>query len=157
MKVNENKKTVVRVTEGNPAATDDVLQDSTQDKIQKLKKPLIFGLMGIVFLGCMYLIFKPSSEKKEIEAKIIRKLKYYNLGKFDLEKVEYLRTIKNDLFSEISKSTKSKYFKNSKGLANMTDFNLEKLLKEYSLKYEKIEKEDLSTMINYSIYLYYMR
>ena len=23
--------------------------------------------MGIVFLGCMYLIFKPSSEKKEIE------------------------------------------------------------------------------------------
>ena len=97
------------------------------------------------------------SEKKEIEAKIKRKLKYYNLGKFDLEKVEYLRTIKNDLFSEISKSTKSKYFKNSKGLANMTDFNLEKLIKEYSLKYEKIEKEDLSTMINYSIYLYYMR
>jgi len=67
MKVNENKKTVVRVTEGNPAATDDVLQDSTQDKIQKLKKPLIFCLMGVVFLGCMYLIFKPSSEKKEIE------------------------------------------------------------------------------------------
>ncbi|PKB18510.1 conjugative transposon protein TraM [Flavobacterium sp. 5] len=67
MKENENKKTVVRVTEGNPAATDEVLQDSTQDKVQKLKKPLIFGLMGIVFVGCMYLIFKPSSEKKEIE------------------------------------------------------------------------------------------
>ena len=67
MKVNENKKTIVRVTEGNPAATDDVLQDSTQDKIQKLKKPLIFGLMGIVFLGCIYLIFKPSSEKIEIQ------------------------------------------------------------------------------------------
>jgi conjugative transposon TraM protein len=67
MRVNENKKTIVRVTEGNPAATDDVLQDSTQDKIQKLKKPLIFGLMGVVFFGCMYLIFKPSSEKKEVE------------------------------------------------------------------------------------------
>ena len=67
MKENENKKTVVRVTEGNPAATDEVLQDSTQDKVQKLKKPLIFGLMGIVFVGCMYLIFKPSSEKKEVE------------------------------------------------------------------------------------------
>lgn len=67
MKENENKKTVVRVTEGNPAATDEVLQDSTQDKVQKLKKPLIFGLMGIVFVGCMYLIFKPSSDKKEIE------------------------------------------------------------------------------------------
>nr|WP_315155176.1 conjugative transposon protein TraM [uncultured Flavobacterium sp.] len=67
MKENENKKMVVRVTEGNPAATDDVLQDCTQNKIQKFKKPVIFGLMGIVFLGCMYLIFKPSSEKKEIE------------------------------------------------------------------------------------------
>jgi conjugative transposon TraM protein len=67
MKVNENKKTVVRVTEGTPAATDDLLQERTLNKVKKLKKPLIFSLMGVVFLGCMYLIFKPSSEKKEIE------------------------------------------------------------------------------------------
>ena len=67
MKENENKKTVVRVTEGSPAATADMLQDSKQNKAQKLKKPLIFGLMGIVFVGCMYLIFKPSSDKKVIE------------------------------------------------------------------------------------------
>lgn len=67
MKENENKKSVVRVTEGNPAATADVLQDGTQNKAEKLKKPLIFGLMGIVFIGCMYLIFKPSADKKEIE------------------------------------------------------------------------------------------
>lgn len=67
MKENENKKSVVRVTEGNPAATADVLQDGTQNKMDKLKKPLIFGLMSLVFLGCMYLIFKPSTDKKEIE------------------------------------------------------------------------------------------
>ena len=67
MKENENKKSVVRVTEGNPAATADVLQDGTQNKMDKLKKPLIFGLMSVVFLGCMYLIFKPSTDKKEIE------------------------------------------------------------------------------------------
>lgn len=67
MKVNENKKTVVRVTEGNLAVTNDVLQDSTRNKVKKLKKPLIFGLMGVVFLCCMYLIFKPSSEKKEVK------------------------------------------------------------------------------------------
>ena len=68
MKENENKKTVVRVTEGNPKETADVLQDSTQSKADKLKKPLIFGLMGIVFIGCMYLIFKPSKDKNEIES-----------------------------------------------------------------------------------------
>ena len=67
MKENENKKSVVRVTEGNPSATADVLQDGTQNKVEKLKKPLLFVLMGVVFLGCMYLIFKPSSDKKEIE------------------------------------------------------------------------------------------
>lgn len=67
MKENENKKTVVRVMEGNPKETADVLQDSTQTKAEKLKKTLIFGLMGIVFVGCMYLIFKPSEDKKEME------------------------------------------------------------------------------------------
>ena len=68
MKENENKKTVVRVTEGNPKETANVLQDRTQSKADKLKKPLIFGLMGIVFVGCMYLIFKPSEDKNEIES-----------------------------------------------------------------------------------------
>ena len=67
MKENENKKSVVRVTEGNPTATADVLQDGTQNNKEKLKKPLIFGLMAIVFVGCMYLIFKPSEDKKTIE------------------------------------------------------------------------------------------
>ena len=67
MKENENKKSVVRVTEGNPSATADVLQDGTQNKAEKLKKPIIFLLMGVVFLGCMYLIFKPSKDKKTVE------------------------------------------------------------------------------------------
>ena len=67
MKENENKKSVVRVTEGNSTATADALQDGTQNNKEKLKKPLIFGLMAIVFVGCMYLIFKPSEDKKTIE------------------------------------------------------------------------------------------
>jgi len=67
MKENENKKSVVRVTEGNPTATADVLQDGTQNNKEKLKEPVIFGLMSIVFVGCMYLIFKPSEDKKTIE------------------------------------------------------------------------------------------
>ena len=68
MKENENKKSVVRVTEGNPTATADVLQDGTQNNKEKFKKPLIFCLMTIVFVGCMYLIFKPSEDKKAIES-----------------------------------------------------------------------------------------
>ncbi|WP_286767755.1 MULTISPECIES: conjugative transposon protein TraM [Sphingobacterium] len=67
MKENENKKSVVRVTEGNPKETADVLQNGTQNNKEKLKKPIIFLLMGVVFLGCMYLIFKPSKDKKAVE------------------------------------------------------------------------------------------
>lgn len=67
MKENENKKSVVRVTEENLAATAYATQEDTQSQMDKLKKPLIFGLMSVVFLGCMYLIFKPSTDKKEIE------------------------------------------------------------------------------------------
>lgn len=67
MKENENKKSVVRVTEGSPKDTADVLQNGTQNNKEKLKKPLIFSLMAIVFVGCMYLIFKPSEDKKIIE------------------------------------------------------------------------------------------
>src|SRR5690606_13100288 len=67
MKENENKKSVVRVTDRRSKETADVLQDGTQNNAEKLKKPLIFGLMGIVFVGCMYLIFKQSADEKEIE------------------------------------------------------------------------------------------
>src|SRR5690606_32683706 len=62
------KKAVVRVTEGGSNETAGVLQDNAQDKAEKLKKPLIFILMGVVFVGCMYLIFKPSTNEKEVES-----------------------------------------------------------------------------------------
>lgn len=35
--------------------------DITSTKKEKYKKPIIFGLMAIVFIACLYLIFKPKS------------------------------------------------------------------------------------------------
>ncbi len=67
MKENENNKTAVRLGDTNTDETTAVLEDSTQRKAERLKKPVIFLLMGVVFLGCMYLIFKPSSAKKKTE------------------------------------------------------------------------------------------
>ncbi|MCW2120648.1 conjugative transposon protein TraM [Flavobacterium sp. 7A] len=67
MKDKENKEKVVRVTEVNSKESTDVLQDNTQNIADKFKKPIIFGLMGIVFFGCMYLIFKPSENLKNIQ------------------------------------------------------------------------------------------
>lgn len=67
MKEDKNKKNMVFVWDGSSKEATDVLQENTANKFEKLKKPIIFFLMGIVFLGCMYLIFKPSKDKKTTE------------------------------------------------------------------------------------------
>jgi len=65
MKENE-KRVSILVEEGDQSNASNLLDDKKSNK-DRLKKPLIFGLMAIVFLGCMYLIFKPSKDKKEVE------------------------------------------------------------------------------------------
>lgn len=67
MKENENKKNAVYVTDGSINTSPDELVVSRQSKAEKIKKPIIFGLMTIVFFGCMYLIFKPAETVKNIE------------------------------------------------------------------------------------------
>lgn len=67
MKENENKKNAVYVTDGSINSVPDELAVSRQSKAEKIKKPIIFGLMAIVFFGCMYLIFKPAGNVKNIE------------------------------------------------------------------------------------------
>ncbi|MEL1240389.1 conjugative transposon protein TraM [Flavobacterium flavipallidum] len=67
MKEDKNKKDMVFVWDGSSKEATDVLQENTENKFEKLKKPIIFFLMGVVFLGCMYLIFKPAEDKKITE------------------------------------------------------------------------------------------
>ena len=69
------------------------------------------------------------SDKKEAEKKIKRRLKYYKLGDYSQERVEYIRELKNDLYQEIGLQTKSKYFSKSKSnFADLADFKLEKMI-----------------------------
>lgn len=63
MKNNAHNKREIRLTEVGQKENSDT-EVAQGDNMQKLKKPLIFILMGIVFLGCMYLIFVPSTGKK---------------------------------------------------------------------------------------------
>lgn len=65
MKENE-KRVSVLVEEGGPSKTSH-LPDDKKDSRERLKKPVLFTLMGIVFIGCMYLVFKPSGDRKEME------------------------------------------------------------------------------------------
>lgn len=98
------------------------------------------------------------SEKKEIEKKIRRRLKYHKLGDYRQERVDYIRRLKNDLYTEITSRSKSKYFHKSKSdFADLADFNIERMTEDYKIKYDKVDKEELMGMINFAIYLYHMR
>ena len=65
----ENKKDNVCVIEGDRETPEELSPENPDNALEKFKKPLIFGLMGIVFIGCIYLIFKPSADKQEIESR----------------------------------------------------------------------------------------
>lgn len=67
MKENDNQKPVIRLTEGSPEDSSDMVQESAGNRSEKIKKTLIYALMGVVFFGCMYLIFKPSSSASDLE------------------------------------------------------------------------------------------
>lgn len=64
MKENEKKKRVISVTENSPKGGSDSLQNNPDGNKEGLKKAVIFGLMAIVFLGCLYLIFAPTDKSQ---------------------------------------------------------------------------------------------
>ncbi len=66
MKENEKKKAAVQVTEGTPVAN--TPENGSGTNKERLKKPLIFSVMGLVFLGCLYLIFGGDGGNKAKEA-----------------------------------------------------------------------------------------
>lgn len=75
------------------------------------------------------------SDKKEAENKIKRRLKYYKLGNYNQERIEYIRVLKNDLYAEISLGTKSKYFQKSRSnYADLQDYKLENMKIDYLKK-----------------------
>ena len=63
----ENKKKASLLTEEAGYNSSSFLTDEKKGTLERLKKTLIFSLMGIVCIGCMYLIFKPSGDKQKIE------------------------------------------------------------------------------------------
>lgn len=67
MKENEKMKPDILVTEGNRKMGSDNTQDISSGKIERFKKPMIFGLIAIVFLGSLYMIFAPEPNKEQPE------------------------------------------------------------------------------------------
>ncbi|WP_217607221.1 conjugative transposon protein TraM [Chitinophaga sp. GbtcB8] len=67
MENNESKRVSILVEDGDRNKDEEVSSNGGGSKFEKVKKPMIFALMAVVFIGCMYLIFKPSADKKKAE------------------------------------------------------------------------------------------
>lgn len=63
----ETKKKTGILVEENGQSTDSLVYEEKKSNSERLIKPLIFALMGVVFIGCMLLIFKPSSQKEKTQ------------------------------------------------------------------------------------------
>ncbi|MBO9676364.1 MAG: conjugative transposon protein TraM [Sphingobacteriaceae bacterium] len=67
MKETDQNLGKIRLTDVGEADSKDA-EDNPQGKFKKLKKPIIFSLMAIVFVGCMYLIFVPDGNQEVEQA-----------------------------------------------------------------------------------------
>ena len=98
------------------------------------------------------------SDRKDVEKKIKRRLKYYDLGDYDQKRVEYIRKLKNELVSEIRLTTKSRYFNKSKSeFADLADFDTQKMKVYFLDKFNEVSEPDMEGILNFAIYIYYLR
>jgi len=97
-------------------------------------------------------------DRREAERKIRRALKRHRLGTYNQERVDEIRSLKDELQSEIGRFAGSKYYLNSTGpVADMANFDFERMLADYSGKYPRIARAELGRMLNIALYVYYLR
>jgi hypothetical protein len=99
-----------------------------------------------------------SSRKEEIEKRIRRRLKYYDLDNYNEEKVDYIRVLRNELFEELSLKNKSKYYiETNSHYVGLKDFDVERMKIDYLEKYNRLNVGDLLKILNFAIHVFYLR
>jgi hypothetical protein len=110
---------------------------------------VLFGILALEFAG---------DEAVEAERKIGRKLRRLGLGPYDQARVDYVRSLRNDLEKEIKLYGKSKYYLGSSApTASPDDFDYERLVAAFRGKYQEIALVDMRTIVTFAIYAYYLR
>ena len=98
------------------------------------------------------------SDKVKTEKKIKGRLKRLLNEKYNQDRIDYIRSLRDELKKEVSLCYRSKYYlRTSGGYTDIGDFDTERMLADLKGKYNEIDNEDLLKMIYFTIYLYYMR
>jgi hypothetical protein len=99
-----------------------------------------------------------SDDPKEAERKIRRRLRHYGLGPYQQERVDLLRRLKNETYSEIRHEDQSRYFAGRHGEHTaMEDFDVVRLIGDLTASYPDVPREEIKAFIPWAIYLYYLR
>jgi hypothetical protein len=121
-----------------------------------MKRQTSLSYEYIIFQELIY-EYDPSIERV-IEKKIKRRLKYYNLGAYSQERVDYIRKLKRELSTEIHLIRDSQYFKKTEsGYAEIADFNVEQMMKDYKPRYNQLSIRDLRDMMGWAVLMLYRR
>lgn len=99
-----------------------------------------------------------SEDRSEADRKIRRRLRRKKLGVFDPARIEILRALKNQLQAELGRFEKSVYWLGSHGrYADYSDFDLERLLHDLEKNYPQVARDEIQGLINFGVYLYYLK
>jgi len=99
-----------------------------------------------------------SSDIKETETKIKRKLSAKKLGKYDQPRVNRLRRLKDAVQTEVKKCDKSKYYSKLAGeFADMKDFETLRMTEDFATTFPEVPKQSIRSFVEYFIYLHYIR
>ena len=72
--------------------------------------------------------------------------------------MDYIRRLKDELCAEIHLYNKSKYFQGKgRGYASLDDFDISRMLTDYLKTYDRISEADMYGMLNFAIYLHWLR
>lgn len=97
-------------------------------------------------------------QKNIIEKKIRRRLKYYKLAAFDGKRVDYIRTLKNDLAAAITQFSRSTYYKKTDSeYAALKDFDVDRMVSAYCERYTSVDQHEMRAFILLALYQFYLR
>jgi hypothetical protein len=94
----------------------------------------------------------------DTERQIKRKLRRLALGPYDQDRVDYARSLKCDLQTEIGLFHKSSYYLGPVGTpADFDKFDFARMVADFGKKYPKVGELDMKTMVAFALYAYYLR
>jgi hypothetical protein len=100
----------------------------------------------------------PFGDPKEEERKIRRRLRYHDIGPYQLERVDLLRRLVNETCREIRCEGQSRYFAGQRGEQSaVEDFDIDRLIGELSASYPDVPRDAIERFVPWAIYLHYLR